>query len=373
MNVHDLETEFAFEDNLQTNLTSIFNKYGKKLMIKYKDIVYPIVMSKFVIDTNGLSGFRIHHNVSKPHSFLKPFEIFFIDPLLKKLNNNSYISNIQRTEDISGTTMVLFVLELQRKLGVEKTYLHDAATVICDDREMDLTLIKILERGEGFYSKLGFDYEPISSIGQIGQLGLHFTDKEDLRMEIEKTVNAIRNLRIQPIIAESVGILQLILSVIESQRYDEFEVEYFKTEPFITPVQTYHAENPYLEIRKIIEDCRLTIDILSLSNTDILYKFLIELFNDPNRCHQFPTLINILMKEHPRYKVTFRLASYTRAHALLFTKLSHLRHSFILSYDFSKQSKKDSTHSKFITTNTDKPDKRKRKKFSSDKESKHIN
>lgn len=348
MNVHDLESEFIFEDNVQTNLVTILNRYGKEFMVKYRDIIYPVIMSKFIINTNGLTGYRLYYNVSKPHSYLKPFEIFFIDPLQKKLNNNSYISNIQRTDEISGTAMVTFVLELQKRLGVEKTYLHDAATIICDDREMDLSLIKILERGEGFYSKLGFDYEPISSIGQIGQLGLNFNSEEELKLEIEKTIGEIRNLRIGPIINEAVGILKLILNVIQSQKYEDFEVEYFKTEPFIIPVQTYHAENPYLEIKKIIEDCRLTIDILSLSNTDILYKFLIDLFNDPNRCHYFPTILNILMKEHPRYRVSFGSVTYTRNYTILFTKLSHLRHSFIMVYDFAKHSKKNVSYSKFI-------------------------
>lgn len=339
MNILDLETDFSFGDDVQINLLNLFNKYGKRMMIKYKEIIFPIVLTKFVIDPTGLNGFRMYYNVSKPHAYLKPFEIFFIDPFSRKLNNNSYISNIQRIDGISGTTMVLFVLELQRKLGVEKSYLHDAATIICDDREMDLTLIKILERGEGFYSKLGFDYEPLSSLGQLGQLGLQFATKEDLKAEMEKTVNEIRSLKISKIINVSVDILELIFETIRSQQYDKLEIEYFKGEPFITPIQTYHAENPYLEIKKIIEDCRLTIDILSMSNTDILYKYLIELFNDPQRCHYFPTIINILMKEHPRYRITFGSTSITRYYTLLFTKLSHLRHSFILSYDFTKHKK----------------------------------
>jgi hypothetical protein len=57
--------------------------------------------------------------------------------------------------------MVQICLEINRILGVENIFLGDGTQVKCEknNEKMDLSLLKLIERGMTFYMNLGFDFD----------------------------------------------------------------------------------------------------------------------------------------------------------------------------------------------------------------------
>ncbi len=85
--------------NLQENLDDFSKTYGSKFKLKYGKILIDIVLNIAHLP-NKLKFYRMIYDIPYRTTSLKPFAIDFIDPNLVCLNNNTYISNIQRTANI---------------------------------------------------------------------------------------------------------------------------------------------------------------------------------------------------------------------------------------------------------------------------------
>lgn len=327
----------SFTSDLISNIESILKEYGETFFLRAKGFLLPVILTKVVIDTNKTFIYKLAYNSDKLTTFLKPFEIQFIDPITKKIGENTYISNIHKTHGISGSQIVEIVLHIQRQLSVKKTYLWDGASIMCGDKEIDLSILKLIERGSTFYMKLGFDYELTGD----NDYDMRFNSISELKNKLNEIIQKIREIKIDSLIDEYKKTLDMMCDVIKNQSYQNLDIEYYRGSPTIFPVETYHSEEPFYEVTRIISECKTVLDILNKTNKVYLYEYLIELFNDSMRCYFYIDLYTCLVWNDQRHKILIgglEKNMITRTYPILFSYLSRLRHAFMFSFDFSKKS-----------------------------------
>ena len=211
-NIFDLGINYDFGSDLQINLAKLKNKFGNKFSIKWMDWILPVRLDMVLIDTDKLKFYKLDYDMPHRTTYLKHLSIFFLDPLTNKLNNNSYIANIHKTDLISGSDMVRIALEINRVLGVKRTSLNDGATILCADTEVDLSFFKLIERGLTFYMKFGFEFE----ITNPEWFGVHFKNLSQLKNKVSDLISKIKNIKIKPIISEYEKILYMLAYVIKN-------------------------------------------------------------------------------------------------------------------------------------------------------------
>ena len=120
---------------------------------------------------------------------------YTIYKITNKLNNNSYINDIHKTDDITGTEFLLTAIKLNQILGVQKTNLIDVSHIKICDTECDLSFIKLLQNNKTFYMKYGFDFE--ISLTQLPFI--RYENRNELKNKIDELLNRIRNIKISDI------------------------------------------------------------------------------------------------------------------------------------------------------------------------------
>ena len=328
-NIFDLFIDYDFGPSLQDNLVRLDKLFGNNFYVKYMDFMLPVRLEKFMIDTDKSKAYKLYYDLPQRTTYLKPFSIYFIDPNTKKLNNNSYIANIHKTEDIRGSDMVHIVLEINRKLGVKRTSLNDGATILCGETEVDLSFIKLIERGLTFYMKFGFEFE----ITNTEWFGLHFKNLSQLKSKVHELTEKIKKIKIKTIIAEYEKTLYVLAYLIKTQSYDKFDMELFYGGPTFRPQEIYNQKDPSRYVNQLFIECHSVLDILNRTDKIFLYEYLIDLFNDPDRCTDYMTLINYLA-ETDRYKIQVGNIKIARTYPQLFSYLRQIRYNFSYVYHF---------------------------------------
>ena len=145
---------------LHSNVALLMKKYGTSFNIKYNKHVIPVDIIKLKIPS-GISYFRMQYDPPHRTTELYPLAIDFIDPILIEKNNNIYIASINKTDKLSGTDLVQLCIKFGEVMGVEKMFLGDGTRIRCNqtNEELDLSYLKLIERGMTFYTKLGFKFE----------------------------------------------------------------------------------------------------------------------------------------------------------------------------------------------------------------------
>ncbi len=150
-NKFDLKNiKLKFGSNPIKNLEILHKNYGSRFKIKYDDVDVNVVLQKKTLDSNNQDFYVLNYDEPDRTDELYPFKIAFFDPIVNKINGNSYIANIRKTKKISGSTMVKLVLEINRILKVKKTFLWDGSSIQCHNEEIDLGLMKVFEKGHTF-------------------------------------------------------------------------------------------------------------------------------------------------------------------------------------------------------------------------------
>ena len=110
----------SFNDNVGHNIKLIIKTFGKKFIIKINDFNIPIIIKKIKTD---IPYYVIKYDMPKRTYDLLPFKIAFIDICNRTINNNAYIQNIHKTDEISGTKMMECVLLILKELHVPIKYI----------------------------------------------------------------------------------------------------------------------------------------------------------------------------------------------------------------------------------------------------------
>ena len=317
------------KDDITNNLKLLEKKLGKKFIIKYNIHNKPISINVILKKTYTLTKIPYYTlNFSIPHrtTRLMNIKLDFIDPLLNKVNNNSYISNIHKTEMISGSELVKICLKINEILKINKVYIFDGANITCNNQKLDLTFLKLIEKKSTFYMRFGFDFE----ITDICSFNYMYSNKDELKKVINTLIDNIRKIKIKNIIDEYNNTLKLMIKIIEEGNKQKLEIILGDYQPLFS--NEYYKEKPEDSISDIINDYKKVIDILNKYKKEkYFYKIIIKLFN--NDCINYSNLYKNIIQNN-KVKIIYGKTIINREYVKYFDLLMNLRHSYIFSYTF---------------------------------------
>ena len=266
------------------------------------------------------------YDIKKRTYELTPFIIEFIDPITMEKNNTTYISNIHRTEKISGSEMVKICLRINEVLGAEKTILGDGTKVVCElnKEEMDLSYLKLLERKKTFYMNLGFDYE----ITKDRFFHMRIEDKDEFTKKINETIDKIRSIKTEEIIEEYEKTMELVVRMIRENYKEKIEMKKSVWNPIYKDI---YIENPENKIMEILEECKKVLDVLNkYREIEYLYEVMIKIFKE--KCDEYVVITKYIV-ENTRTKIKYGKEKIRRKYVKDFSLLVDLRYIWY-SYKF---------------------------------------
>ena len=234
MKILDLNHPPKFTDNLQKNVLLLKKIFNKKFIIKDSDLEFPVYLYEIVEQDNPkMKYYSLIYNEEERYDWLLPFKIVFLDTIAVEKNNNCYIANIHKKDNISGSIMVTFVLKLLKLLHVEKAYLHDGANIQCanSDFNIDLSFFKLLEKGITFYQKFGFNFYLAEN---NSDLLLNFGSLDNMMKSLKNDLKNIHRIKIKYYRDAYIKILDIIKESIKNQDYENVKI------------YLHHPYKPYL-------------------------------------------------------------------------------------------------------------------------------
>jgi len=327
-NIFDLNKKYNYKKGeLQKNLKIFEKEYGSNFKLKYEDTMIDVNLVKTQLP-NGVKFYRMYYDIPKRTTKFKPFLIDFIDIVKAKKNNNTYISNIQKTDKISGTQMVKICLKINEILGAKKTLLGDGTKVVCDKtkEEMDLSFIKLLEKDKTFYMNLGFNFEITNTQFPY----YRFSDINKLKKEIDRILKYIRSIKTSDIIDKYKNTIKLLNKVLKNDNDDnDFYILKYNSNPSLEDY--IYIENPKEKINEIIDESNTVILILEPFYNEYLYKVLIDLFK--NDCEKYLILSKYII-DNMIIKIIYDKEIIYREYIHEFNNLLNYRFIYDYSYTF---------------------------------------
>jgi len=312
---------------LQDNLIEFEKKFGNSFQIKYMDHILDIDLKKVKLP-NEVEFYRMTYDIPHRTTFLTPIIIDFIDIKKTQKNNITYISNIQKTDKLSGSDLLKISLEINKILGAEKTMLYDGTRVKCDknNEEMDLSLLKLIERDKTFYMNLGFEFEVDNDAWSYWR----WSDKDKFMKEINRLLTNIRNIKTSDIIKEYKETLDLINDIIKDNYKGKFDILKNNSNP--TRNDEIYIEKPEEKIKEIFDESKQVLDILYKYKDEVkFYKILIKLFKD--NCAEYLILYKYIV-ENLRTQIVYNKKIIKRDYVNDFDKLKTYRSMYMYSYTF---------------------------------------
>ena len=327
LKVFNLSKSKYKDKSLQKNLAKLEKDFGNEFFIKSEDLdLEVIVQIEKITLPSDIKFYRMSYDIPHRTTWLTPFIIDFIDIITMDLNNNSYISNIQKTNKISGTNMVKLCLEINKVLGVKKVLLGDGTTIKCGKEELDLSFVKLLEYDKTFYMKLGFDFEITNHQFPY----YRFTNKKKFSDEISRLLNSIRSIRTHTIVEEYSSTIDLISQMIKENYSKKLEILINNSNP--SSITYVYKTDPANSILDIFEESKIVLDILNKNkDKDFLYQILIDLFKKD--CKIYAVLYKYII-DNQRSSIEYGDIKISRPYVIDFSFLLLYRYSYKFSYYF---------------------------------------
>lgn len=327
VNIFDLSVDYGFGNNVQKNIKKIIQLFGKKFTIKSSNpnITINITMDKFELPNGNIVNTMSGNSINRA-TYLAPFRIDFYNVITGEIKNESYISDIHKTNDISGTDLVKLCLEINRKLLVRKTYIDDGSSIVCNGYQLSLAFIKLLERKQTFYMKLGFDYE----INNCELAMFKFASKRELKKKISDIIDNIRKIKTSDLITEMNDTIDLITRIVKENYKQKLTVSHARIFPF----QTFDVETPANNISFAMDDCLKVLPILiNNRHHKYFYKILVDLFK--NKCTDYVLLQSVFCYS-TRYQISYGKTTIKRPYVVDFMTLNRYSDKYMFSYQFEK-------------------------------------
>ena len=323
MKTFDVLKKYNFTDDVQNNIKLLLKKFGSKFYIKYKKHIIPVEIYK---DTN-LKCFVLYYNIENRTYDLFPFKIYFRDPLKTELNNNTYIANIHKTENISGSEIVEIVIAINKILNVEKTYIHDGTEIKCGTFNYDLSYMKLLEKNTTFYLKFGFKFITIP----IPYDTIRFNTNDEKYKYIIDLIAKCKKIKIITITKMYLKLLNLLNLIIKDQEYKYLKIQL--NSAHYDPSNFWYKENASEAIMELINETKLMLELFNNVKYKYLYKFMIYLFNDKEKCIKLD-LINKCLIDSQRSKIIYKNIEINYSFLNNYKQLKQLRYSAMFEYIF---------------------------------------
>ena len=301
---------------LQGNLEQLYKEYGMRYNIKYKRCAIPIKMYKTYIHKQYY--FTIQYYLVKRTSNLKPFLLQFY---LKSDNrkNDSYIANISKIDNISGTFLMKFILSLLTILGVKNVYIIDGATVDCGNEKMDLSLQKLLTQGKSFYQRFGFEYK-VSTQHSPYKFKI-FNDKE-LESCLGDKIEQFKKIKVETLINIYKKMLDLITLIIKSNSYHKVDIAYFdndKSDDVIYEIDRLKKD----KCINIVINMTQILPILLQNSNKYLYKIL-EIYFTQN-CKKYIVIVNNIIYDNLLF-IKYNKTTIMFPNKNLYQLIDYIRH-----------------------------------------------
>ncbi len=329
LKIFDLEKDYGYKKgDLQNNLIDFEKKFGNRFDIKYKNNKYEIILNKVKLP-NGLEYYKMVLDIPHRTTKLTPFIIDFFDNIKAVKNNNSYITNIQKTDRLSGTDLVKICLQINKILGAEKTLISDGAEIYCDksNEPMDLSFIKLLEKDKTFYMGLGFEFEITNTQFPYYRI----ENKTQLENHVNKIIKNIRKIKTIGIIREYTNTLELMTEIITDNYKKKFEILLMDFNS-INKQGYIYVEKPETKINEIILESKQVLDILNkYKDEKQFYKILVKIFRD--NCDEYVILYKYIV-ENLRTQIIYGNNKITRDYVNDFNELITYRYIYLYSYTF---------------------------------------
>ncbi len=321
--------DIKFNAKLESNLALVKKTFGSKFIIKYNEIEVPVIFSKIKLDSNNFEFYVLKYDEPDRTDDLYPFKISFFDPIVNKFNGNSYINNIRKTNKISGSSMVKLVIEINRVLGVKKTFLWDGSEVSCGDDQIDLGLMKIFEKGYTFYMNFGFKPDTTQKYYNL----LIFDNSTQLESKLKTLLNKVKKITISNIISRYEKLLDIITKVVKTQDYTSFYIADIETYTFnpIDSNQLVNVKDSKKKIAGLFEEINSVLSILKKTNKKYLVDYLVELFK--SNCSDCTVLLKYLCY-NSNYKIVWKKNIIQRNYLIYFHYIIAIRKYFYYSYTF---------------------------------------
>jgi len=317
--------DINFKSDLHTNLDQIYKTWGSNFIIKYNDIVIPLKLTISSLENFKMKFYTLIYDVEDRDYELYPLKINFIDMYKIKLNDTVYIANIHKTNELTGSQIVKFALELLKKLGTKKVYIYDGATIKCPSSNMnyDLSFLKLLEKDKTFYMNFGFDFDTVGN-----DYSKAFTSPTKYKQYVKKTIAKCKKITVKQIITEYKKILHMCYLVIKTGDYENFKV---KCREGYTNTIKYDTRNTWICKRNIVDlvyESKEMLDVLGRTQTKYLYDFMIQLFSSPD-CWAYDIIIKNML-DNPMYEIVYRDTSVSREYFESFFMLRFLRYNIYI-------------------------------------------
>ena len=332
MKIFDLNKSKNYKkENLQKNINSLKKEYGNKFLIKYKKFNIPVKFQVKQLKFKNLKYLCLKYDIEKQIEYLLPFMINFIDNDTYELNNNVYIANIHKINEISGTQMIEFVLKLLEVLGVNMASLYDAASVKCDNNNMQLSFFKLIEKKRGFYEKFGFKLS--SQINNYGKK--QFPNNEIMHNLLYDTIDKFKTIKLDYYKNIYIKILEIFLNIIKNQDYHKLEIGILEEIDIQNEnnMIILYVENKIDEVFYIIKDINRILEIIKNTKQKLLYKFMIETFNDSNKCQIYLDIMCLII-DYKLYSIKYKNKIIKLDNLYLFRTIKEIQNMTRLYYYF---------------------------------------
>lgn len=301
---------------VKNNIDKIHKSYGSIFNIVYKKKTFPVkYFYKKNIGNDKIDYLEFYEK--KRHTFIKPFLLQFYSQKDDLNKNNCYIVNIHKTNEITGTEMMDFVLYFLKKLDVKKVFIFDDTKVECNDRTMDLSLQKLLTKNKSFYQRFGFKYYLSDSDDPIK---LKIIGKHNIINCLNNKLKEFKNIYIRDILHFYIGSFDLINSVIKNNDYSKLEIGYYDSN--YNEIIYNDIKNNKKEVDRIIRNYLVLLPILLNNKNKKLYLLLKDFFF--NECEKYLIVSDNIFYDK-FYSISYKNLKYHKYNKKLFDILIYIR------------------------------------------------
>ena len=227
--------------------------------------------------------------------------------------------------------MVQIVLELLNHLGTEKAYLNDGTTVTCSDAEdIDLTLYKLLEKSEPFYTKFGFEFyiEPGTSPNMLK----FFKDAATTSTVLNKALNEIRKLKLSDLKQIYSTIIDICSNAIKNNDESSIIVHKFNNGNIIPP-DSFVPESK-VDVVYLITKSKSILSIVDSSDLETFHELVVQLVSK-NLCLLYQELLFDLF-DNQIHKITYHDLVLSMEYTRTFALFRYIRNNVVYVYRFKK-------------------------------------
>lgn len=331
MKTFNLSKNYNFTEDLQNNLKLLKNEFGTHFYIKTQKFKIPVILQLKTFNLNKKKYFQLQYDISRIEHDLYPFKIDFYNGAFDfNLGNKAYIAAIHNTDKISGSNMVLLVLEILKKLNTKQASLGDGTEIDCKDKKIDLSFLKLIEKKKGFYEKFGFKYNVNEDIYMVN----YFSTNKKLYKYLYDSIDEFRKIKISYYKKLYIDIIHLISELIIKQDFENADIAVMN-EDMQEEITFYYKkkEDNKKYLIELLSNINDTLELFKNSKQTLLYKLMIELFNDRENCDKYLKLVKNVINNR-LYFIKYKRTKYIFDYLYLINLIYSIRRFGILTYDF---------------------------------------